>query len=233
MNVAIIPARSGSKGIPDKNMSLIWDTSLIALAAKCIQATHLYDKIILSTDSQRYAEEGKKHGCEIPYLRPMDLSEDRSSINDVILDIFSKVEGSDKWNIISLIEPTCPLRTPAMIKESLHVLENNRLADACIGVVPVPVKYNPIKQFLPNGDFLSHATEKGGGIINRQQLPVSYIRSGLVYHVKRTSFLKYKSFVDGNVIPYEVNDLLVNIDTQDDLEKLATYVRHHSKPEWA
>ncbi len=68
--LAVVPARSGSKGVKDKNMKTFEGISLIARAAKCLNELDWIDEKILSTDSNRYADEGRKYGLQIPFLRP-------------------------------------------------------------------------------------------------------------------------------------------------------------------
>ena len=86
MNVlAIVPARSGSKGIPNKNICELSGISLIGWAGLCLSKLKWLDGKIISTDSKDYAEEGKRYGLDAPFLRPENLSTDTSNIYDTVV----------------------------------------------------------------------------------------------------------------------------------------------------
>ena len=75
--LAVVPARSGSKGIPHKNMRPLGGKSLIAHAGDCLSALKWLDRRVISSDNGDYAEEGIRHGLEAPFLRPLELSQDK------------------------------------------------------------------------------------------------------------------------------------------------------------
>ena len=82
--LAIIPARGGSKGIPDKNMRKIAGKPLIEYTINAAKSSKLIDKIVLSTDSKKIANFSKSKGIEVPFLRPKKISTSNSSTIDVI-----------------------------------------------------------------------------------------------------------------------------------------------------
>ena len=84
-NLAIIPARSGSKGLKDKNIKLLNGKPLIAYSIEAAKKSEIYSHILVSTDSERYGEIAIQYGAEVPFLRPKELAEDTSSAVDVYL----------------------------------------------------------------------------------------------------------------------------------------------------
>ena len=83
--LGIIPARSGSKGIPDKNISMVGSKPLILWTIEAAKKAKKLDKIILSTDSEKYASLCKNHNIQVPFLRPAELSTDEAISEDVII----------------------------------------------------------------------------------------------------------------------------------------------------
>ena len=84
MNIAIIPARGGSKRIPRKNIKEFNGKPIIAYSIEAAISSELFDKIIVSTDDEEIAEVSKLYGAEIPFIRPKDISDDITGINPVI-----------------------------------------------------------------------------------------------------------------------------------------------------
>jgi len=84
MNIAIIPARGGSKRIPRKNIKDFCGKPIIAYSIEAAQAAGLFDKIIVSTDDEEIAEVSKKYGAEIPFMRPGELADDYTGTNAVV-----------------------------------------------------------------------------------------------------------------------------------------------------
>ena len=76
MNIAIIPARGGSKRIPDKNIKLFSGKPIISYSIEAAKISGLFEKIIVSTDSQKIAHTAKEYGAEVPFMRPKNLSDD-------------------------------------------------------------------------------------------------------------------------------------------------------------
>ena len=90
--LAIIPARSGSKGLVDKNIKQLNGHPLLSFSIMAAKKSKLIDKVILSTDSQKYADIAMKYGMEVPFLRPPEISRDDSIDNDFILHSLNWLE---------------------------------------------------------------------------------------------------------------------------------------------
>lgn len=90
--LAIIPARSGSKGLKDKNIKMMNGKPLIAYTIEAAKKSKIFEDIIISTDSEKYAEIAKKYGGSVPYLRDEKLANDNAKSSDVIFDILNRIE---------------------------------------------------------------------------------------------------------------------------------------------
>ncbi len=130
--VAVIPARRGSKGIPDKNIKLLAERPLIAYSIAAARLTDNIDRVIVSTDSEQYANIARKYGAEIPFLRPVEISDDTSTDYEFIkhlLDWFRDNEGYQPKYLVHL-RPTTPLRETNYIKKAIELLSQDASATA-------------------------------------------------------------------------------------------------------
>src|SRR3989304_2034118 len=110
--LAVVPARSGSKGIPDKNMRHVKGISLIGHAGLCLQQLKWIDAKIISTDSSSYAKEGERYGLAAPFLRPAELSSDTATAVETIAHAIKEADAhyAKRFDIVLIVEPTSPLR---------------------------------------------------------------------------------------------------------------------------
>jgi len=232
-HIAVIPARSGSKGVPDKNMLNLWGKSLIGWAALCARETGLFNRIILSTDSQEYAKEGERYGCWVPYLRPSDLASDRAAIVQTLLELMEQAPDAEDWKTITLLEPTCPLRTPQMVIQCARLVTENPNTNCALTLTEVPLHYHAYKQFLQQEDgILQYAHPQGSGIRNRQELPPTYIRNGAAYSIQCVSLREQKQIIHGQTQGLIVSDTLVNIDGPEDIVRLREIEAQQALPSW-
>jgi len=120
--VAIIPARSGSKGLPGKNIVDFHGMPLIHWSIKAAIDTGRFDEVIVSTDSQEIADVATASGATVPGLRPAHLATDDATT----LDVVSHVLGQSPADTCVLLQPTSPLRTAADISACLDLRHDNR-----------------------------------------------------------------------------------------------------------
>lgn len=125
--LAIIPARGGSKRLPNKNILELGGKPLIKWTIEAAQACHKIDTVMVSTDSINIADIAIQAGAKVPYLRSAELSNDTASSSDVILDVIDYYEsiGND-FDVVILLQPTSPLRTTEQIDESLQLFDSKR-----------------------------------------------------------------------------------------------------------
>ena len=130
--VALIPARSGSKGVLDKNIRPLGGWPLIAYSIRAGLLAENIDRVIVSTDSEHYADLAKKYGAEVPFLRPKSISEDASTDYEFVkhaLDWF-QMSGKELPKFIVHLRPTTPLRKPSVVADAVEALRRENEATA-------------------------------------------------------------------------------------------------------
>ena len=122
--IAIIPARSGSKGIPGKNIAPLLGHPLIAYSIAASLASHSISRTIVSTDSEEIAEIARRYGAEVPFLRPAEFSTDISTDRDFLLHSIAWLADHEKVqpDYIVHLRPTTPLREPEVIDKAVRLL---------------------------------------------------------------------------------------------------------------
>ncbi len=198
--LAIVPARSGSKRIPDKNMQKINGVSLIGWAGKCLQELDWLDRIAFSTDSTKYAKEAMKYAL-VPHIRPLELCTDNSPIEDTLFYLFQ-----NSADIILLIEPTSPMRKPSDIKNAVDLLIDTGV-DSVVTLSEIDPKFGRKSSGIFNGKVWA---------INFPHT-VTFYRNGICYALTRETVQK-KQIITDNTAPLFIERTVVNIDTPLDLE---------------
>ena len=124
MNVAIIPARSGSKRIPNKNIKNFHGRPLISYSIEVAIQSKLFDKIIVSTDSEEIAKVAKKYGAEVPFFRPKKLSDDFTPTSPVIFHTLDWLRQKNiKVDYACCIYATCPLLDAKFLKQGFKIIK--------------------------------------------------------------------------------------------------------------
>ena len=123
-NIAIITARSGSKGLPHKNIRMLNGRPLMAWSIKAALDSGMFDTVMVSTDSEEYAKIARDYGAEVPFLRSEENSGDRSNSWDVVAEVLEKYkELGREFDYLMLLQPTSPLRSGDDIKGAFEYLE--------------------------------------------------------------------------------------------------------------
>lgn len=119
--VAIIPARSGSKSIKDKNLAILSGHPLIAYSIAAAVLSKKISRTLVSTDSEEYAKIARKYGAEVPFLRPQEFSTDTSTDRDFMLHAmhWMKENNATPYEFWVHLRPTTPLRDPKHIDEAV------------------------------------------------------------------------------------------------------------------
>ena len=185
MTICIIPARSGSKRIKNKNIKKINGTPLIAITIKIAKNSKLFKRIIVSTDSPKIASISKKYGAEVPFLRSKKLSDDFSPTYKVIIDTINKI-GSSKEKFHFCIYPTSVLIDKNDLKKALVKIQETKSNFIC----PI-VKYksSPFRSFLIKKSYIQH-TWPSYKMKRSQDLKDLYYDTGSFYIYRTSSLLK-------------------------------------------
>lgn len=187
-NIAIIPARSGSKGLEDKNIKELNGKPLIAYTIEAALETNLFDEVFVSTNSESYAEIAKEFGANVPFLRDENLSTDTVSTWEVVNDALLNYEKNGRlFKSVALLQPTSPLRGAGNIVDGYKVF-NSKNANAVIGICETD--HSPLWcNTLPKDDSMQEFLPDELLTTPRQNLPKYYRINGAIYIVK-TDYLK-------------------------------------------
>ena len=182
-NLAIIPARSGSKGLKDKNIKLLKGKPLLAYTIEAARESGLFDEIMVSTDSKEYADIAKQWGSNVPFLRNHELSNDTASSWDVVKEVIERYkELGTEFDTVALLQPTSPLRTSNDIIEGYKVM---REKDANFVVGVCEMDHSPLwANTLPENLSMESFTRPEIAKIPRQSIPTYYRINGALYIVK-------------------------------------------------
>lgn len=183
-NIAVIPARSGSKGLKDKNIKLLNGKPLIWYSIQAALNSNCFDEVMVSTDSEKYAEIARECGATVPFLRSEAMSTDKASSWDTVKEVLDNYKDLGKYfDTVMLLQPTSPLRTFDDIKNAFRIMEENS-ADSVVGVCEMD--HSPLwSNVLPeNGcldGFIRPEVKESSG---RQSLPTYYRINGAIYLTK-------------------------------------------------
>jgi CMP-N,N'-diacetyllegionaminic acid synthase len=216
--IAVVPARSGSKGIADKNMARVGGLSLIARTGKVLSQIPWIDRRIISTDSRYYAEEGHAFGLEAPFLRPAELSTDTAGALETFVHALRSCEQLDgqRYDVVIVAEPTSPLREPGDIEATMRVLMSTG-ADAALTVSRLDSKAHSHKVFTIAEGRLRYFSEKGATVTARQSLEPLFSRNGLCYCYRRDTLLSKRALITENTVSVITERPVANIDEPVDL----------------
>ena len=225
--LCIIPARSGSQGLKDKNIKKIKGKTLIEIACTVARKSKIFEDVIVSTDSPSYLKNVKKLVSNSEYLRPKKLARKNTTDLEVIqyeMKRYSKILKKD-YDFVCILQPTSPLRTIEHLIQCLNNIKKSNY-DALWTVSRIDRKFNSIKQLVLDNDILKYHHPHGSQFTSRQNLEDTYIRNGVAYFYSFDAIYKYK-----NVLPKKsgyliIKDRIVNIDTKEDFDLAKKYFKN-------
>ena len=213
--LGIIPARGGSKGIPQKSIRKIGGKPLIQYSIEAAKKSKI-NKIIVSTDDQKIAKIAKKLDIEIPFLRPKEFSKSSATTISVITHTlrFLKENQNYEPDIIVLLQPTSPLRTATMIDKSIFLLKKQKASSV---ITVSEIKTHPFSAFTYNKNFLKPFRKDFAKFDQRQQYSSLYFPTGSIYTFWNKTLQKSHTIYGTRIIPIiSDQEISVDIDTQFD-----------------
>ena len=207
IDVALIPARGGSKRLPGKNIRNLGGKPLIAWTIEAALSSGCFKRVIVSTDDDLIAAAARNAGAEIPFLRPNELASDTATSVSVVLHALDKLGRPDSF---ALLQPTSPLRTSTHIQEATRKFAVSGV-DALISVsVSNPASWlfeinsNGLLSKLLPSDVEAHS----------QNAKLACSPNGAIYLHKTQAFLKYGSFIPPATAAFEMS-LIDSLDIDD------------------
>ena len=232
--IAIIPARGGSKGIPRKNLALLGGRPLLAYSIATALACPRIARTIVSTDDEEIAEVARRHGAEVPFLRPGELARDDTVDYPVFrhaLDWLRENEGETPDLVVHL-RPTSPFRAPDLIGRALDLLAGHPEAHCLRTINPAPV--TPYKLWVKEGDFMRPFAQLVGVEsynMPRQDLPEVFWHNGVLDVIRSSTILELGSISGSRIIHLEMAERdVVDIDGPLDLAR-AELILNQAKEE--
>lgn len=212
MNIAIIPARGGSKRIPRKNIQDFHGKPIIAYSIEAAIKSGCFDKVIVSTDDHEIADVAKRYGAEIPFIRSPKLSDDFTGTNAVVADALRRLNIFDGQ--ACCIYATAPLVMESTIQQGLQILREN-LCEYAVTMTSFPFPIQRASKIDENG--MLALIEPENLMTRSQDLPEMYHDAGQVYWGRVEAFLESKPAFSGNTAPIILpRHLVQDIDTNED-----------------
>jgi CMP-N,N'-diacetyllegionaminic acid synthase len=204
----MIPARGGSKRIPNKNIKILDGKPCIQYTIECAKEAGI-SRIIVSTDSPQIAEIAKRFGAEIPFLRPAELSGDRVLDFPVVEHCLDFLEEHENWvpDLFIFLRPTMPMRKSSEITKCLEILELNSAVDCVRTTCPVPYPPYWMKRINEEGLLEPFCEDMRPYQYTRSQdLPETIMCDGYVDVCRVAAIRKYRQIVAGNILACHQKD---------------------------
>ena len=224
--LAIIPARSGSKGIPNKNVTFLGNKPLMNWTIDAAKQSKYINKIIVSTDSEKYAVIATENGAET-IMRDATLSNDNVHSVYAILDALKKLEQFDSYipDVVLMLLPTSPLRKTSSIDKAIELYLENKPQS----VISVAESSKQLLHFrtINEGNFLEPIKEVNDYNVQRQDLETLYELNGSIYVSSPTTLYQEESFhIAGGSLPLTMSEEeSVDINLPKDLEYAEFLIR--------
>lgn len=225
--LALIPARSGSKSIPHKNVRTFAGKPMLAHSIDHALAARTIGRVIVSTDSEEYAAVARRFGAETPFLRPAALAEDDSTDLEVFRHALQWLREQEDWQpeIVVHLRPTYPTRNADDIDRVVDILCNDPSLDSVRSVAPAPA--TPFKMWTRDAaGLLTPVVDRGDEAYNqpRQKLPAVYLQNASIDAVRSRVIVEQASMTGRRIFGYVTQDNL-DIDTPEDLETALAHMR--------
>lgn len=193
--IAIIPARGGSKGLPNKNIKPLCDMPLIGWSIESGLGSQYIDEVMVTTDSEEIAAIARELGASVPFLRPPALATDVAKTFDAIKHVidFYALEIGEQFDYVVLLEPTSPIREKNDIDTMLEKLATNESDfDAIISIGEVHEHPSIMKKVV--GQRIEPFCKELVTATRRQDNDVAYFPYGVAYIIKTKALLQEETF---------------------------------------
>lgn len=219
-NLAIIPARGGSKRIPRKNIKEFFGKPIISYSIKAAIDSGCFDEVMVSTDDKEISEISAHFGALVPFLRSEATSSDFATTAEVLVEVLENYKKvAMEFDLACCIYPTAPFVTGTKLKKAHDLL----VSSDAISLIPVTKFSSPIwRSFkLENNRIAFNWPENA--LKRSQDLPPAYHDCGQFYFFKVNEFMKSKAILQGNTIALELPETEVQDIDNDDDWKLAEF----------
>ena len=225
--IAIIPARGGSKAIPNKNIKLVNQKPLIAYTIEPAKKSKYIDRLIVSTDSKKIEEASLEYGAEVPFLRPAELATDTAKTIDAIIYTIDQLKmKNENYDYVLTLQPTQPLRTTEQIDESIKMIVDHDW-NSLVSISRVSTNPILIRTLKSDGSLKKLLNIRSD--VRRQDFDDYYKINGLIYLNRIDQLLTNSTSLNDNAHGYVTDSKYdLDIDTPDDLENFEFQVKKNN-----
>ena len=227
--LAIIAARGGSKGLPGKNLKLLAGKPVIVWSIEQALASKAIDRLIVSTEDEEIASVSRRHGADVPFMRPVELATDIALVGSSIIHAMQTLQSmGEHYDIVMLLECTSPVRYPGDIDRAIATLVDSKGAESAVGLVEnthAPPHWN----FRLTDGLLTTIMQDGLSVdqCRRQALEKSYVPY-CIYLSYWSSFEKHAMFYQPRTVPVILRkEQMVEIDEEFDWLVADTIMKHY------
>ena len=218
--VTIIPARSGSKSIPDKNILRLGKYPLIAYSIAAAKLSKYSSRVIVSTDSEKYASIAKDFGAEVPFIRPLNFSGDKSVDRDFLVHAMQWFleNESNLPEIWIHLRPTTPLRNPEIMDRAIDYFLENPEATSLRSAHKAPE--SPMKWFIKEKNYFKGFVDSQISNLPKEMFKETYIPNGYIDIVKSSNVMKNFN-IHGNKILAFSTPVVNEVDSIEEFEYIS------------
>ena len=231
MNIALIPARIGSKGVSKKNIRLLGGYPLIAYSIAAAKLCKDIDQVLVSTESSEIAKIAKFYGALVPFMRPVELSQDSSTALDYMSHAVNWFyHNSYKFEMIIQLLPTTPLRDPFVLSDAIRIFQAHYKADSLRSaheLAEPPQKMMRIEAGYFTGFFPEYKNREYYNL-PRQTFPKAYHPNGYI-EIVRPEIVNEGTLFGTIVMPF-ITPHVVEIDQSEDFEYLEYLIEKNGHP---
>jgi CMP-N-acetylneuraminic acid synthetase len=224
--LGLVPARGGSKGVPNKNLRPLVGHTLLEYVHAAAAASGVVDRLVLSTDSEDIAAAGRRAGLDVPFMRPAALAQDDTPMLPVITHALDTLAATG-WlpEIVVLLQPTSPLRRAEHVRAAVDELRRTG-ADSVVTVIEIPRHLSPDYVMRVEDGRLRPFLPEGARVTRRQDARPAYSREGTVYACWRSTIERHGSIYGDDCRPLviEARDSL-SIDSPEDWAEAERRIR--------
>jgi len=215
--IAVIPARGGSKGLPNKNIKNMHGKPLVAWTIESAQSSKLLDRVFVSTDSKKIRDVSIDCGLETSFMRPSVFAQDSSPSWEAVIHVLDEFKKQgEEFDYIAMLEPTSPLRKKYYIDNAIRKLIDSNNTETLVSVGEVHMEHPTIVKKIDTKGLVKSYIDDSEEIYQRQQADNAYFPYGVIYLSTVESFYCQKKFYTSKTIPYfierwqnyEIDDLL-------------------------
>lgn len=227
-NIAVIPARCGSKGLKDKNIKALCGKPLLAYSVEAALQSGIFDKVHVSTDSEAYQRIALEYGADVPFLRSEQMATDTASTWDAMRFVLEEYKKrGEEFDTITVLQPTSPLRTGQDIVGAYEFFmkkEANMVSSVC------EMDHSPLwSNVLPEDLSMENFEDEKLAFLPRQELPTYYRENGAIYMLKTAHLFSGKNIYKNKCYAYIMDKShSVDIDTALDFFIAETIMREES-----